>query len=133
MPLPNPPAHVDFARLAPRINERTHCAHLALPGYYWETLKEPDCWNEDFGNIDLYAEDYNFIVGWRTSDQAPYLIFNQPNGLVHVRKLPGNQRLRFKSVRVTDICLSAVGSTHVVATFDWRTGKLTGEAVGNCR
>lgn len=133
VPLPQAPRHVDFARITPRFSAPISCAHLPIPGYTWERLDHPDCWDEDFGVIRHHPEEYSFIVGWRASNATNYLISSQPNEAIDARKLPGmDAPLHFAAVRATDLCLARLGSSRVVATFDWRTGRYATRPVARC-
>jgi hypothetical protein len=107
LPLPSPPSRVDWSHLVARINRRESCPRLATPGYLWETLRSPDCWNTDFGNIHGYSEDFDFITGYSPAHHAAVLIYNSPNGPIHAVRLPTlGHHPNISSVHAPFVCVA---------------------------
>jgi hypothetical protein len=104
-----------------------------MPGAYWESLVAPNCWNIDFGNVQGYAEDYDFVAGYSPGKRTAVLIYNSPNGPVRTVQLPSlGDRPRIASVHAPFVCLSGHGGSEPSMALNFTDHRLGPVADSGC-
>jgi hypothetical protein len=129
IPLPVPPKRVDHQRLRPRVNRAVRCVQLAMPGFYWEQLQRPHCWNTDLGVVGHYPEDLGFVVGFSPARHAAVLIFDTANGPMRTRVLVGaGEHPVIASVDPPVVCLAPTDAAPPSRAINWSTSTLVRSA-----